>query len=52
METNLEHATTSKEEYVFFNSKALNFEEVQSQASLVNLAKEGAIVIENITLGG
>ena len=52
METNLEIAKNNKEEYLFFNSKALNFEEIREPASLVDLAKNGAIVIESIELGG
>lgn len=52
METNLEIAKNNKEEYLFFNSKALNFEEIKESISLVDLAKNGAIVIESIELGG
>ena len=52
METNLEAAKDNKEEYLFYNSKALNLEEIRDIASLVDFAKSGAIVIERIELGG
>jgi hypothetical protein len=52
IETNLELAKNNKEAYLFFNSKALNFDEIRDAASLVDFARNGAIVIERIELRG
>lgn len=52
METNLEMTKNNKKEYLFFNSKALNFDEIEDKGSLVDFARNGIIVIESIELRG
>lgn len=51
METNMEVTKGNAKHYGFYNSKALHFDLVTEETSLVKAAKKKTIVIESITLG-
>lgn len=51
VETNLEY-NRKQDAYVFYNSKAMHFDEVTEETNLVILAKQGIVVIEGIKIGG
>jgi hypothetical protein len=52
IETNMEVTHEIKDKYTFFNAKALHLEQVGELHALVNLARNGALVIEDVRIGG